>query len=534
MKKVVTYIEIIVRYAPLFALCSIVAGVSGFTLSSTDQRHVRELLDVLDMSVGEFIDLEEVDPSPVFAACSALCCVLTDGGAASVVPKEQEGELLTHFFGVRLWDAELESLASTSSVTSFTDRDEHFSERLMDAADVVAASAKFVLLPLQAKMEVLDALDVAMSCKGFLEARRMALAVCSRDSKMLSMKTLLPPHQQVDSITDKDGRVVEALYDCVLQQLGPQLLRPLGFPSNKLGLRSFVAATRAATNTQRAAAALGRIWHAAKEAGPLILVPNHAAAEVCAKTGNLEDYTLVVAFSALGWNGVVRPEWGGTLRDSPLVVVAHALDSCKSWFTTNPLTGAHDNGAWWDDSLADLVSPFGRVCFVGESMGGTAALRFARHASKSGTVVSFVPQIDLKDFSYSVRDDFADAHKDHLLDSIKHATQTTDARVVIHVGRNPDDLHQLTYIENVVHEHSILGLRVDAPLPRYSSHTSHAVGNSRLRVVKHDLEGHAMGAGLKAKGTLRETVLDDLLGTTSWQYSGRKVNNDVPQRMHAI
>lgn len=150
-------------------------------------------------------------------------------------------------------------------------------------------------------------------------------------------------------------------------------------------------------------------------------------------------------------------------------------------------------------------------------MGGTAALRFARHASNSGTVVSFVPQIDLNDFSYSVRNDFAKEHKDRLLDSIQHATETTTARVVIHVGRNPDDLCQLKYLENAVHEHSALGLRVDAPLSRYSSHASEAVGNSRRRVVKHDLEGHAMGAGLKAKGTLRETVLDDLLGTSEWQ-----------------
>ena len=151
-------------------------------------------------------------------------------------------------------------------------------------------------------------------------------------------------------------------------------------------------------------------------------------------------------------------------------------------------------------------------------MGGTAALRFARHASKSGTVVSLVPQIDLKDFpAFSVRDDFDKVHKDQLLGLIKQSLETTSARVVIHVGRNADDLRQLNHIESTVHEHSVLGLQVDAPLPRYNIQSSHAVGNCRLRVVKHDVEGHAMGAGLKARGTLRKVILDDLLGSDPWQ-----------------
>lgn len=365
----------------------------------------------------------------------------------------------------------------------------------------------------------------------------MALAACSRHpSKMhhhhpaVDDSVLSFSQQQqlnVDIITEKDERVIEALYEVVIQQLGPRFLTSLGFPCSKIGLRGFVAATRAATNTHRAASALGRIWHAANVAGPLIMVPNPAAADCVKLNGmqSLEQYTLVVAFSALGWNGIVRPEWAGTLRDSPNVVVVHALDSCKSWFTTNPVTGAADNGAWWDVTLEKLVEPFGRVCLVGESMGGTAALRFARHASASGTVVSLVPQINLQDFAaFSVRNDFGKDHKDSLLASIQQSFETADsdsdstrARIVIHVGRNPDDLRQLQYIENSVREHSALGLRVDAPLPRYSSHSSHAVGNNKLRVVKHDVEGHAMGAGLKAKGTLREVILGDLLGTDSWR-----------------
>lgn len=541
-------------------------STTTFTNADQQQHDVRELLNLLDSSVRVYtnncLHLDEVNnPQLVLDACFAVCSAMeqlpnnSNGGAsiaaAQMSEKEQhkqqdqaEPALLTHFFEVPLWDAEFESLTSsvkkptTTTTNTFTDnadddRDDKILERLKNSADIVAAadivsaSANFMLLPFNAKTNALDALDAALAHEDFLEARTMALTACSRDSKIrhnanpVSWSSLSQQQQQQrneDNITEKDKEVVEVLYDCVIRQLGPLILTPLGFPCNKLGLRGFVAAARAATSTQRAASALGRIWHAANEAGPLIVIPNPAAAACFKATGSLEDYTLVVAFSALGWNGIVRQEWGGTLRDSKHVVVVHALDSCKSWFMTNPVTGSLDNGIWWDKSLANLAAPFGRVCLVGESMGGTAALRFARHASKSGTVVSLVPQINLKDFpAFSVRDDFDKVHKDRLLGLIKQSLETTSARVVIHVGRNPDDLKQLNHIENTVHEHSVLGLQVDAPLPRYSSQSSHTVGNYRLRVVKHDVEGHAMGAGLKAKGTLRKVILDDLLGSDSWQ-----------------
>ena len=120
-------------------------------------------------------------------------------------------------------------------------------------------------------------------------------------------------------------------------------------------------------------------------------------------------------------------------------------------------------------------------------MGATAALRFARHAT--GSVVALVPQIDVRDFgaSYAGRADFSDARKVRLRDAIQHACTATAAQVVLHVGQDPPDLRQLSYLDE---------------------------GIDGLRVVKHDLAGHALGAGLKAKGLLRKVVLGDLLGHT--------------------
>ena len=109
------------------------------------------------------------------------------------------------------------------------------------------------------------------------------------------------------------------------------MLHPLGFPPTKLGLRSLVAADRA-VGSQRAAAALGRAWHAANALAPIIapLPPacsggdgggdggGDAAGSLqsgdctrddsadAAASGAADTRTLVLVFSSLGWNGVVR------------------------------------------------------------------------------------------------------------------------------------------------------------------------------------------------------------------------------------
>ena len=63
-------------------------------------------------------------------------------------------------------------------------------------------------------------------------------------------------------------------------------------------------------------------------------------------------------------------------------------------------------------------------------------------------------------------------------------------QLVLHVGRDPPDVKQLAYLPEEARE------------------------SGRLKVVKHNVAGHALGAGLKAQGLLRKTVLRDLLGHT--------------------
>jgi hypothetical protein len=369
---------------------------------------------------------------------------------------------------------------------------------VLNAASAVLASANFLIMLEHEKQDILDALDSVISSSEFLAARAAAIESAQQKSHGLDTNT-------DGTVANDDMRIVEALYNCSTKYLGPTVLSPHGFPATKLGLRSLAAAGRACGN-QGVAASLDRVWHAASEVGPLITEDDSETKD-----------TLVVAFSSLGWSGVMRPEWGATLRAAPRdesIAVAYALDTSQSWFSTNPMTGSFDGGAWWDDALVGLCRPYSRVCFIGESMGGTAALRFARHCT--GSVVALVPQINLEDFSSPIRADLTPARISDLRGEIEAACLDTKARVAFHVGRQEDDLSQLNYLPSIVRAHLALDQEIDLPLPRDGDTDSLTVGHNSMRVVKHDVEGHALGAGLKAQGLLREIILSDLLVGTSW------------------
>ena len=392
-----------------------------------------------------------------------------------------------HLFDVALWDDALETMARAVA--------EDDSNLAVEAASAVAASAAFLHATPAQQRDAIDALSTAILSPPLLDSRRAALAIAKQQRRLekpptveaafhaARMRRVQQDFVAVAPGTEDDARIIIALYDSIVRALGASVLTPLGFPSTKLGLRSLVASDRA-TGGQRAAAALGRVWHAADELAPLIVRPAGVTPAAAASK------TLVVVFSSLGWHGLVRAEWYSTLRavGDESLVVAHAMDTAQSWFTTSPASGEFDDGAWWDDALAELCAPYARVCLLGESMGASGAMRFARHATES--VVALVPQIDVRDFDYSARADFDDARKQRLVESIQHACATTSARMVLHVGQDPPDLRQLAYLPSDL-----------AP--------------ERLEVVRHNVAGHALGAGLKAAGLLRKTVLRDLLGHTS-------------------
>ena len=59
-------------------------------------------------------------------------------------------------------------------------------------------------------------------------------------------------------------------------------------------------------------------FNAASEPAPLIRVPSTHAHDHTHSLRGGSARTLVVVFSSLGWNGVVRAEWSATLRGVPM------------------------------------------------------------------------------------------------------------------------------------------------------------------------------------------------------------------------
>ena len=410
-----------------------------------------------------------------------------------------------HIFDVSLWDDSLEVLAEAVV--------EEDGALLHEAAAAIGASARLATQPPDEVAAVADSLAAAIASDAFLDARKAALAAAKQPPT-----AYVRPATEADAFAaarrrrkkqdyvavapemQEDERIIRALYSCAVDALGPQLLQPLGFPHSRLGLRSLLAATRAA-GLECATAALGRVWHAADEPGPVNLayagrslrLPYNQPISTAIPPEIASTRTLVLVFSSLGWHGLVRAEYGSTLKavGDDSLVLAHCLDTSQSWFLTNPMTGEYDDGAWWDVELAELCAPYDRVCILGESMGATAALRYAKHA-KRGSVVALVPQIDVRDFGdyASGRSDFSDERKERLVESIRSSCVECcrTEQLVLHVGRDPPDLKQLAYLPTEAHE------------------------SGRLKVVKHNVAGHALGAGLKEQGLLRKTILRDLLG----------------------
>ncbi|EOD27330.1 hypothetical protein EMIHUDRAFT_114692 [Emiliania huxleyi CCMP1516] len=477
--------------------------------------------------------VDDVPPAEALVDASLAVCWALPGERRSALPRNarelaeaaaffdwENGDTLgQHLFSASLWDDAIEALARAAAEVD--------AAVAAEAAAAVAATARFVLLPPAERDAALDALAAAVASDAFLAARRAALATAKqqrreaaaassseRAAEVFAAARLRRVRQDFVAVAPPpadDERIVRALYAVAVRELSAGLLGPLGFPTSKLGLRSLVAASRHA-GSQRGAAALGTVWHAADEPAPLIVRAGAAAAAAAPApstadgAGALSSYspisgiptlpssarTLVLVFSSLGWHGVVRAEYAATLRavGDDTLVLAHCLDTAQSWYMTDPYSGEYDDGRWWDATLSALCAPYGRVCILGESMGATAALRFSRHASANGAVVALVPQIDVRDFDYSGRDDFGDARKERLRADLVSACAGAEARIVLHVGQDPPDLRQLDYLP-----------------PRL-------LASERVRVVRHAVAGHALGAGLKHRGVLRRTVLSDLLGHT--------------------
>ena len=196
--------------------------------------------------------------------------------------------------------------------------------------------------------------------------------------------------------------------------------------------------------------------------------------------------TVLVAFAGLGSRGHVGYEWRGAAhrgsQDQDFDVL-FAADPAASWYT---------GGACWryrgDAALRSVLRGlrrrYDRVAFVGDSMGGSAALRYAQYAD---AVVALAPQVsDLAEDPHVGREDLhEDALRRHveepLLRSVKRALRR----------RIPISVHFCAgHARDAAHV---------AALP------------PGVTPVPHAGDAHDVAALLKADGVLDDVVRDVLL-----------------------
>ena len=196
--------------------------------------------------------------------------------------------------------------------------------------------------------------------------------------------------------------------------------------------------------------------------------------------------TVLVAFAGLGSRGHVGYEWRGAahrVAQNQEFDVLFAADPAASWYT---------GGACWryrGDAalrrvLRGLRRRYGRVAFVGDSMGGSAALRYAQYAD---AVCALAPQV-------------------------------TNLAEDPHVGR--EDLHEgallqyvegplLTSVERALRRRIPISVHFCAGHARDAAHVA-ALPPGVTRVARAGDE-HDVAALLKADGVLDDVVRGVLL-----------------------
>ena len=196
--------------------------------------------------------------------------------------------------------------------------------------------------------------------------------------------------------------------------------------------------------------------------------------------------TVLVAFAGLGSRGHVGYEWRGAahrVSQNQEFDVLFAADPAASWYT---------GGACWryrgDAALRSVLRGlgrrYGRVAFVGDSMGGSAALRYAQYAD---AVVALAPQVtDLAEDPHVGREDLcaAAAHR-HVEGPL------------------------LTSVERALRRRIPISVHFCAGHARDAAHVA-ALPPGVTRVA-HAGSQHDVAALLKADGVLDDVVRDELL-----------------------
>ena len=173
-----------------------------------------------------------------------------------------------------------------------------------------------------------------------------------------------------------------------------------------------------------------------------------AHADTAERTDDTKTHDTTVLVVAFG-SAPGTPNWGGALRrvrkdlDASTLHadvsfdILYVVDPERSWYH-----GGDDRFREYDDAIAAVAADYAHVLYVGDSMGATACLLFAKHAD---VVHAFCPQIDLS--SSSIRPG-EDADWESLLK--RRALDGIDAcagHIFVHVGNWQHDIQQVHAVQ---------------------------------------------------------------------------------------
>jgi Phytanoyl-CoA dioxygenase (PhyH) len=287
---------------------------------------------------------------------------------------------------------------------------------------------------------------------------------------------------------------VVALYGLTAQLLFPSSgfvdeLSPLGFTEDDQGICVLLALLKACADSEECKVRSADLeecfsvwWNASPTASRFHLIPSP-------RVDPDTDRKVLVVFSSLG-SGLARPEWYGTLRsvgvyddEIPNFDVLHVMDFAYSWYCQDP-TGSWNGGDYYERELQSRLRPYARVLFLGDSMGGSAALRFSYLAH---SVIAFTPQIDIVHYEAVTRADFPKDRRQQLraeiLDAVFRASNA--AHITIHYGSQcAEDVRQVQLLRDS------------------SSSREH------LDLVEHDYDDHILSLHLRKQGKLIDLVND--------------------------
>jgi hypothetical protein len=171
--------------------------------------------------------------------------------------------------------------------------------------------------------------------------------------------------------------------------------------------------------------------------------------------GDSRAPVLIVSFGSAP--GV--PNWGGLLKklqknakSGDTYDVLYVCDVERSWYMSNVMSVDQDaEFERWSSYLRNACENYERVLYIGDSMGASASLMFAEHATR---VLAFCPQVDL--YAASIRPSRSQAWFRRFKRVLTSGLEKSAAKVSVHTGSWDHDKHQAsllpqTKIEHVVH-----------------------------------------------------------------------------------